>query len=64
MAHLSDGLAQLSAPHRQIIDLRVTEQLTWEECGEALGLSAVGAWKRWQSALSALRQILAANEST
>jgi RNA polymerase sigma factor (sigma-70 family) len=55
---LDEALAHLPAQERQIIELRVKDQLTWKDCGQVLGITPRGARKRWHVALGALRRAL------
>ena len=56
--HLDDALARLSGPERDAVLLRYGEEMTLQEVGVALGISAAAAHKRIARALDRLRRHL------
>lgn len=58
-AALETALRQLPDPQREVLVLKIWQELTFEQIGETLGLSPHTAASRYRYALAALRKLLA-----
>jgi DNA-directed RNA polymerase specialized sigma24 family protein len=54
----TDALVQLEADERELVVMRIWGNLTYEEIGEALGVSTATAFRQYERALNKLRDIL------
>jgi RNA polymerase sigma-70 factor, ECF subfamily len=60
---LEQAVLQLPERHRQAVDWRHQEQLSWDEIGRRMGCTADAARKVWSRAIQQLRRELADYES-
>ncbi|HVT28561.1 MAG TPA: sigma-70 family RNA polymerase sigma factor [Lacipirellulaceae bacterium] len=54
----AEALGQLGADERELVVMRIWGELTFEDIGEALGISTATAHRHYERALSTLRTIL------